>query len=143
MRRFSRVVLWSGMAAALAVGSAPAQLLNELLRGAVNDQPTDLFVCDTGTVPCGLSYRYYSEVDASEINGPANPVDGIPRYAKGGFRYIADTQTTANFPVSQGAGGGNEWYLVWDGVTDIPRTVTSAGSADSPRSSTSAKSATA
>jgi hypothetical protein len=106
------------MAAALAVGSAPAQLLNELLRGAVNDQPTDLFVCDTGTVPCGLSYRYYSEVDASEINGPANPVDGIPRYAKGGFRYIADTQTTANFPVSQGAGGGNEWYLVWDGVTD-------------------------
>ena len=118
MRRFSKVVLWGGLVCALAVGSAPAQLINEIIRGAANQVSSDIFNCRRGNNPCDLGYRMYSSVDPSEINGPSNPVDGIPRYLDAKKQYRADAQTTANFAVSGGSGGGNEWYVVWDGQTD-------------------------
>ncbi|MFQ5719161.1 MAG: hypothetical protein ACE5IK_06400 [Acidobacteriota bacterium] len=111
------MILWGGLVCAMTIGAPSAQLLNEILRGAVNDVPTDLFNCRRGVEPCGLTYRVYSAVDPSEINGPANPVDGIPRYIRVKSRYISNAVTTANYPVSGGALAGNEWYVAWDGIT--------------------------
>ena len=58
MKRFSRLILWTGLVAALGVGTAPAQLF-ELMRSAVLDQPTDLFGCGSGNTACDLGYRVY------------------------------------------------------------------------------------
>ena len=117
MRRFSQVVLWGGLGLALSVGSAPAQLLSEIIRAAVNEVPSDMFGCGDGSSPCGLSYRMIGLADPSDINGSANPVDGIPAYRAKGTRYAADAQITANFPVSGAAGAGFAWYVLWDGQT--------------------------
>lgn len=118
MRRLSRMVLWGGLVAVLGVGTAPAQLFNELMRGAILSVPTDMFGCGTvGATPCGLRYRIYSGGVPSEVNSPANPVDGIPRYGAALSRYISDTVSTANFPLSAAQGAGKEWFTVWDGIT--------------------------
>lgn len=118
MRRLSRMVLWGGLVAVLGVGTAPAQLFNELMRGAILNVPTDMFGCGTvGTTPCGLRYRTYSAGVPSEVNSPANPADGIPRYGAANTRYISDTVSTANYPLSAAQGPGNTWYTVWDGIT--------------------------
>ncbi len=117
MRRFSKVVLWGGLVAVLSVGSAPAQVVSEIMRGAVNDVPTDMFNCGDGTIACGLSYRLLSAADPSDVNGAANPTDGIPSYRSKPMRYLSDSQTSANFPVAGNLGFGNEWYMLWDGKT--------------------------
>ncbi|MFQ5767424.1 MAG: hypothetical protein ACE5ID_05510, partial [Acidobacteriota bacterium] len=123
MRRFSKLAFWGVLVLGMGVATSPAQvLLNEIIRGAVNGVTSDIFGCGTGAAPCGLSYRMYSSVDPTEINGPANPVDGIPKYRPRKQRYLTDLQTTANFPVSGGAGAGNTWYLVWDGITNAGTT---------------------
>jgi hypothetical protein len=112
------MVLWGGLVAVLGVGTAPAQLFNELMRGAILNVPTDMFGCGTvGTTPCGLRYRTYSAGVPSEVNSPANPADGIPRYGAANTRYISDTVSTANYPLSAAQGPGNTWYTVWDGIT--------------------------
>ncbi len=72
MKRFSRLILWTGLVAALGIGTAPAQGagLFELMRSAVLDQPSDLFGCGAGNNACDLGYRVYPSVDPSEVNGP-------------------------------------------------------------------------
>jgi hypothetical protein len=109
------VVLWGGLALALGVGAAPAQL-SEIIRGVVTEVPTDMFACDNGSMPCGLSYRMVPQVAPNEVNGPANPVDGWPVYRARKDRYLSDAQTTANFPIGSGM-PGMEWYILWDGQT--------------------------
>jgi hypothetical protein len=110
------VVLWGGLVVALGVGMAPAQQLQEVFRGAVNNVPTDMFGCGVGDVACGLTYRGYSATDPSDINGSANPSDGNPWYRAKPQRYLSDSQLTANFPVASGTAGA-EWFMVWDGLT--------------------------
>ncbi len=111
------VVLWGGLVVALGVGMAPAQQLQEVFRGAVNDVPMDMFGCGVGDTACGLTYRGYSATDPGDINGSANPVDGNPWYRAKPQRYLSDSQVTANFPVASGTAGA-EWFMVWDGLTD-------------------------
>jgi hypothetical protein len=112
------MVLWGGLVAVLGVGTAPAQLFNELMRGAILNVPTDMFGCGTvGTTPCGLRYRTYSGSVPSEVNSPANPADGIPRYGIANTRYVSDTVSTANYPLSAALGAGGQWFTVWDGLT--------------------------
>lgn len=106
-------------------GDVQAQF-NEIIRTAVDQVPHDIFQCGNGNNPCGLTYRIYSESDPGEVNGPANPVDGIPRYLASAERYVSDAQVTGNFPSGNAAGPGNEWYVVWDGST-APGTPQHAG----------------
>ena len=117
MKRFARLTLWSGLVFVLAVGASPAQQVAEILRGALNGVSTDLFNCGAGTTPCDLSYRIYSKAANFEINGPANPVDGIPQYLAADQRYRTDAVTTLNYPAASAAGFGNEWFVAWDGIT--------------------------
>jgi hypothetical protein len=109
------VVLWGGLVLALGVGMAPAQL-SEIFRGAVNDVPMDMFACMDGDMACGLTYRAFSAADPGDVNGSANPSDGNPSYRMKAQRYLADSQTTANFPVAAGFPGEN-WFMLWDGQT--------------------------
>ena len=126
MKRFSKI-LWGGVVLGLCVGMLPAQQLSEIIRGSALGVPADVFDCRRGRLPCNLSFRQYSAVDPSEINGPANPTDGIPRYGGPRQAYISDAQTTANFPNSSSNPlGGDPWYHVWDGITD-PGTSDHAG----------------
>ncbi|MFQ5767862.1 MAG: hypothetical protein ACE5ID_07760 [Acidobacteriota bacterium] len=98
----------------LLLAAANAQAGGEVLGAAVINLAGDAFECYDGTKPCGLRHRTYSEADASDFFGAANPVDGYPRYTKTG-RYLSDPQITSNYPASQ-AGVNLNWYSVWDGV---------------------------
>ncbi len=115
MKRISKAVLWGGLAFTLAIGVAPAQQINEIIRGAVNGIPSDMFSCGKGNSPCDLGYRMYCDVSPGDVAGAANPVDGIPSFRRKGSRYLADSQITGNYPVCGNAGPGNNWYIVWDG----------------------------
>jgi hypothetical protein len=116
MKRISKAVLLGGLAFTLAIGVVPAQLVNEIVRGAVNGVPDDLFGCGIGgNSPCDLGYKMYCELDPSDVSGEANPVDGIPAYRARPNRYLSDSQITGNYPVCGTAGAGNSWYILWDG----------------------------
>lgn len=117
MRRFTKVALWGGLALSLAVGSAPAQLINEIVRGAANGFVADTFACGDGLVPCGLGYKLFCDLDPSDVGGAANPVDGIAGYRLKAQRYLTDIQATGNYPVCGYSGAGNNWYVLWDGTT--------------------------
>lgn len=114
-RTFSAIVLVF-MAAGINAGEVQAQI-NQIIRTAVDQVPTDIFQCGNGNSTCNLTYRIYGEAAPGEVNGPANPVDGIPQYSAASARYFTDAQTTSNFPSAAAAGPGNEWYVVWDGIT--------------------------
>ena len=45
MKRISKAALWGGLAFTLAIGVAPAQQINEIIRGAVNGISADIFDC--------------------------------------------------------------------------------------------------
>ncbi|TDI45163.1 MAG: hypothetical protein E2P00_03805, partial [Acidobacteria bacterium] len=80
MKRITKAVLWGGLAFTLAIGLAPAQQINEIIRGAVNGIPSDIFSCAKGNSPCDLGYRMYCDQAPGDVSGAANPVDGIPKY---------------------------------------------------------------
>jgi hypothetical protein len=117
MKRISTAVLWGGLVFTLAIGVAPAQLINEIVRGAANGVPTDMFGCGTGNASCDLGYKLYCDLDPSDTSGSANPTDGIPSYRSKASRYLADSQITGNYPVCGTLGGGNNWYMLFDGQT--------------------------
>ena len=115
MKRISKAVLLGGLAFTLAIGVAPAQGINEIVRGAVNGIADDIFSCGGGNSPCDLGYKVYCELDPSDVSGAGNPVDGIPAYRGRPNRYRTDPQITGNYPVCGPAGAGNSWYILWDG----------------------------
>jgi hypothetical protein len=117
MKRISMAVLWGGLAFTLAIGVSPAQLINEIVRGAANGVPTDMFGCGTGNASCDLGYKLYCDLDPSDTNGNANPTDGIPSYRGKAARYLADSQITGNYPVCGNSGAGSNWYMLFDGQT--------------------------
>ncbi|TDI28716.1 MAG: hypothetical protein E2P03_10920, partial [Acidobacteria bacterium] len=118
MKRITKSVLWGGLAFTLAIGLAPAQQINEIIRGAVNGTPSDIFGCGSGNSSCDLGYRMYCDLDPTDVSGVANPVDGIPKFRAKAGRYLGDAQITGNYPVCGFAGAGNNWYVIWDGITD-------------------------
>ncbi len=118
MKRITKSVLWGGLAFPLAIGRAPAQQINEIIRGAVNGIPSDIFSCGAGNSPCDLGYRMYCDLEPGDVSGVANPVDGIPEYRSKPSRYKGDAQITGNYPVCGNAGAGNSWYTIWDGQLD-------------------------
>jgi len=117
MKRISKAVLWGGLAFTLAIGVAPAQQINEIIRAASNGIGSDMFGCGSGNSSCDLGYKMYCDVDPSDTNGSANPSDGIPSYRTKAARYLADSQISGNYPVCGQSGGGNNWYTLWDGQT--------------------------
>ena len=125
MRRFTKVALWGGLTLSLAVGTAPAQFINEIVRGANNGFVNDVFACGDGNAACGLAYKMFCDLDPADTGGASNPVDGIPGYRSKAERYLTDVQITGNYPVCGGSGAGNNWYVLWDGQTG-------AGTASAP-----------
>jgi len=127
MKRISKAVLLGGLAFTLAIGVAPAQQINEIIRGAINGVPSDIFGCGlAGNNPCNLGYKMYcvapalpgSPNEALDVSGAANPVDGNPSYRAKLNRYLSDAQITGNYPACGNAGPGNSWYAIWDGQLD-------------------------
>ena len=118
MKRISKAVLWGGLAFTLAIGVAPAQQINEIIRAASNGVSSDFFGCGSGNSSCNLGYKVFCDVDPSDTNGSANPSDGIPSYRTKAARYLADAQISGNYPVCGQAGAGNNWYVLWDGHLD-------------------------
>ncbi|MCZ6650927.1 MAG: hypothetical protein O7D35_09690, partial [Acidobacteria bacterium] len=116
MKRISKAVLLGGLAFTLAIGIAPAQQINEIVRGAVNGISSDIFSCGPGgNSACDLGYKMYCELEPGDVSGAANPVDGIPSYRRRADRYLSDSQITGNYPTCGNAGPGNSWYILWDG----------------------------
>jgi hypothetical protein len=117
MKRITKSVLWGGLAFTLAIGLAPAQQINEIIRGVVNGTPSDIFSCGAGNIPCDLGYRMYCDLHPGDVSGSANPVDGLPKFGKAG-RYLGDAQITGNYPLCSNEPAGQNWYIIWDGQLD-------------------------
>ena len=103
-------------------GHAAAENILEMIAGSVGDMPGNVFECSDVAAkelrPCALSFRYYPEDVPDEVNGPAKPVPGYPRWRPRKMLYLADVVHTGNFPKGSSLGPGHAWHLLWDGVRD-------------------------
>lgn len=124
------VVVPALLALCLWAAAASAENLMEMLAGSVGDMPSNVFECsdvaDKELKPCGLTFRYYPEDRPEEVNGPAKPVPGYPRWRPRKLLYLADVVHTGNFPKGTSLGPGHAWHLLWDGVRD-PETPSHVG----------------
>jgi hypothetical protein len=107
------------IAALVAPASGFGQSAGEIIGSAALGQAGDFFQCGRGKKACNLQVRMFNEVDPTDQQGLANPVDGNPGYRVKGF-YVADSQLTGNYPSSLGLTDLN-WYAVWDGVHEPKR----------------------
>ncbi len=105
--------------ALLAPAAGFAQTSGEIVGSAALGQDGDIFQCGRGLEPCNLQVRIYNEIDPTDFQGAANPVDGYPIYRRRGL-YQADSQLTGNYPSAVGLTDLN-WFALWDGVTNPDR----------------------
>ena len=105
--------------ALLAPAAGFAQTSGEIVGSAALGQDGDIFQCGRGLDPCNLQVRIYNEIDPTDFQGAANPVDGFPIYRRRGL-YQADSQLTGNYPSAVGLTDLN-WFALWDGVTNPDR----------------------
>lgn len=125
MTRIARWMILSCVAVT-AVGIAAAQC-NEPMDAVVKNMTVEgaalgnAWGCpttgNTGSPPCGITYRFYTADDAGDTRVNVG-VDGNPIYASGGSgSYRSDVDNSSNY-----FGGphtcGKEMFIVWDGELD-------------------------